>query len=161
MGSAPEWTRSARAWARCARPSCTVRHARGGRIFEAYRDGELEDDDEVAVIHGPARPATAVRGHGQHPRRLAAAERRGIIAGRPAMPLVRIAKELFYHDRTFERLLRRGRRALGRVPPVGAARLAAAGGWTGARGRVRDARGDASAAGRRGPSYAGRLKTLE
>ena len=24
-----------------------------GRIFEAYRDGELEDDDEVAVIHGP------------------------------------------------------------------------------------------------------------
>ena len=25
-----------------------------GRIFEAYRDGRLEDDDEVAVIHGPA-----------------------------------------------------------------------------------------------------------
>jgi hypothetical protein len=24
-----------------------------GRIFEAYRDGRLEDDDEVAVIHGP------------------------------------------------------------------------------------------------------------
>ena len=25
-----------------------------GRIFEAFRDGELEDDDEVAVVHGPA-----------------------------------------------------------------------------------------------------------
>jgi hypothetical protein len=25
-----------------------------GRIFEMYRDGELEDDDEVAVIHAPA-----------------------------------------------------------------------------------------------------------
>jgi hypothetical protein len=25
-----------------------------GRIFEAYRDGVLEDDDEVAVLHGPA-----------------------------------------------------------------------------------------------------------
>lgn len=24
-----------------------------GRIFEAYRDGELTDDDEVALIHGP------------------------------------------------------------------------------------------------------------
>ncbi len=25
-----------------------------GAVFEAYRDGRLEDDDEVAVIHGPA-----------------------------------------------------------------------------------------------------------
>ena len=25
-----------------------------GRIFEAFRDGVLEDDDEVAVVHGPA-----------------------------------------------------------------------------------------------------------
>src|SRR5215470_18896878 len=25
-----------------------------GSIFEAYRSGELEDDDEVAVLHGPA-----------------------------------------------------------------------------------------------------------
>ena len=25
-----------------------------GRIFEAFRDGALEDDDEVAVLHGPA-----------------------------------------------------------------------------------------------------------
>ena len=25
-----------------------------GKIFEAYRDGVIEDDDEVAVLHGPA-----------------------------------------------------------------------------------------------------------
>ena len=25
-----------------------------GEIFEAFRDGRLEDDDEVAVIHGEA-----------------------------------------------------------------------------------------------------------
>ena len=24
-----------------------------GRIYEAFRDGVLEDDDEVAVLHGP------------------------------------------------------------------------------------------------------------
>ena len=24
-----------------------------GRIYEAFRDGILEDDDEVAVLHGP------------------------------------------------------------------------------------------------------------
>ena len=25
-----------------------------GRVFELFRDGLLEDDDEVAVAHGPA-----------------------------------------------------------------------------------------------------------
>ena len=46
---------AAPAWARCARRSCTLFGMRGvGRIFEAFRDGALEDDDEVAVVHGPA-----------------------------------------------------------------------------------------------------------
>ena len=58
--SSGRWPRAstcsaAPAWARCAPPSCTRSACAGvGRIFEAYRDGELEDDDEVAVIHGPA-----------------------------------------------------------------------------------------------------------
>src|SRR5205814_1005092 len=30
-----------------------------GRIFEAFRSGELEDDDEVAVVHGDAGIAFA------------------------------------------------------------------------------------------------------
>ena len=45
---------AAPAWARCGRPSCTRSAWQGvGRIFEAFRDGVLEDDDEVAVVHGP------------------------------------------------------------------------------------------------------------
>ena len=48
-----------------------------GRIFEAYRDGVLpgsgdepfEDDDEVAVVHGPAgeRVRRSIGGDGEHP----------------------------------------------------------------------------------------------
>ena len=30
-----------------------------GRIFEGFRDGELQDDDEVAVVHGPAETGFA------------------------------------------------------------------------------------------------------
>jgi hypothetical protein len=78
-----------------------------GRIFEAFRKGELEDDDEVAVIHGP--PATGYLALSDAMvnirATLAAAERDGVIAATTRDALVRIAKELFYHDRTFERLL--------------------------------------------------------
>jgi hypothetical protein len=27
-----------------------------GRVFEGYRDGVYEDDDEVAVVHGSRKP---------------------------------------------------------------------------------------------------------
>ena len=30
-----------------------------GRIFEDYRDGRLTDDDEVALLHGPAEADTS------------------------------------------------------------------------------------------------------
>ena len=40
------------AWARCGRPSSHTFGMRGvGAIYRAYADGELEDDDEVAVAH--------------------------------------------------------------------------------------------------------------
>jgi hypothetical protein len=80
-----------------------------GRIFEAFRDGELEDDDEVAVIHGPPETGYLALSDAMVNIRatLAAAERTGIIAAATRDALVRIAKELFYHDRTFERLLER------------------------------------------------------
>ncbi len=43
------------AWVPCGRPSCTPSGwSASGAIFEAYRDGALEADDEVAVLHGPA-----------------------------------------------------------------------------------------------------------
>ena len=48
----------------------SFRHARRRRIFEAYRDGELTDDDEVALIHGPPETGyvSPERTDGQHPR---------------------------------------------------------------------------------------------
>jgi hypothetical protein len=80
-----------------------------GRIFEAYRAGELEDDDEVAVIHGPPETGYVALSEAMVNLRetLAAAERGGIIGAPTRAALIRTAKELFYHDRTLERLLDR------------------------------------------------------
>jgi hypothetical protein len=112
-----------------------------GRIFEAYRNGELEDDDEVAVIHGPAETGYLALSEAMVNIRetLAAAERNGIIAATTRDDLVRIAKELFYHDRTFERVLER---AAERSMP--ARELAALRAWL-PQGRVDQKREDALA----------------
>jgi hypothetical protein len=79
-----------------------------GWIFEAYRDGLLDDDDEVAVIHGPAdanyvplsEPMVNVR------RTLSAAEGDGIISAETRHELIRRVKELFYHHRSFDHLFK-------------------------------------------------------
>lgn len=78
-----------------------------GRIFEAYRDGVLEDDDEVAVTHGPAETGYLALSEAMVNirRTLAAAEAAGIIGAASRDALLRIAKDLFYPDRTYERLL--------------------------------------------------------
>jgi hypothetical protein len=80
-----------------------------GRIFEAYRDGELEDDDEVAVIHGPPETGYVALSEAMvniH-RTLDEAAGDSVIAPATRDCLIRIAKELFYHDRTFDHLLDR------------------------------------------------------
>jgi hypothetical protein len=78
-----------------------------GRIFEAYRDGELEDDDEVAVIHGPSETGYLALSEAlvNIRRTLSEAEFAAVISPSSRDALVRLAKELFYHDRTFARLL--------------------------------------------------------
>jgi hypothetical protein len=78
-----------------------------GRIFEAYRDGELEDDDEVAVIHGPAETGYVALSEAMVNirRTLDEAAYDGLVAPAKRDHLIRIAKELFYHDRTFDRVL--------------------------------------------------------
>jgi hypothetical protein len=78
-----------------------------GRIFEAYRDGELEDDDEVAVIHGPPETSYVALSEAMVNirRTLDGAVSDGLIAPATRDHLIRIAKDLFYHDRTFDRLL--------------------------------------------------------
>ena len=87
-----------------------------GRIFEAYRDGvfepndevAFEDDDEVAVIHGPAEisfiplsePMVNIRCT------LAKAEAVGKISRATREALTKIAKKTFYQQRSYQNLLR-------------------------------------------------------
>ena len=80
-----------------------------GRVFEAYRDRELEDDDEVAVIHGPPETGYVALSEAMVNirRTLDEAACEGLIAPATRDHLVRIGKDLFYHDRTFDRLLGR------------------------------------------------------
>jgi hypothetical protein len=81
-----------------------------GRIFAAYLAGELEDDDEVAVMHGPApagyvtlsEPMVNIRAT------LEAAERAGIVTAATRAVLVERGKGLFYQERSWERVLADG-----------------------------------------------------
>ncbi len=78
-----------------------------GRIFEAFRDGELEDDDEVAVAHGPAE-----LGHIQVSEAmvniratLARAETEGVLSKSSRGALEAFAKSMFFPQRSWEALL--------------------------------------------------------
>ena len=86
-------------------------HARGmigvGRIFEWYRDGRINDDSEVALLHAGAehafRPLTVplvnVRWAAE------CAERAGILRAAEARALVASAARIFYQERTWPRVL--------------------------------------------------------
>ncbi len=80
-----------------------------GEVYEAYRDGVLEDDDEVAVVHGPPelgyRAATEAMVNIRHT--LARAAEAGTVSTDTADALVRISKGIFYKDRDWhsDRLL--------------------------------------------------------
>jgi hypothetical protein len=119
-----------------------------GRIFAAYRSGRFapyddpfEDDDEVAVIHGPAELgfpplSTAlvdIRAS------LAAAAEAGVIAAATRDQLLAAAKALFYHERSLD-----GLPALGRDLGLPEGEMAALERWLPA-GRVEQKRADALA----------------
>jgi hypothetical protein len=80
-----------------------------GRIYEDFRDGVLEDDDEVALLHGPEElgypPLTEamvnIRGT------LAKSIRQDIVSAALAAQLTVIGKALFYKERTYEGMLQR------------------------------------------------------
>jgi hypothetical protein len=79
-----------------------------GSVYEQYRDGRLTDDDEVAVLHGPEEI-----GYVQVTEAMAnvratidRASQLGVIAPELAASLVRIAKSLFYKDRTYEAIIK-------------------------------------------------------
>jgi len=84
-----------------------------GWIFEQYRDGALEDDDEVAVLHGPAGTGYVALSEAMVNirRTLAAAASAGVLDADAAAALARIAKALFYKDRSYAALLERAGRA--------------------------------------------------
>lgn len=81
-----------------------------GRIFEAFRDGILTDDDEVAVLHGPEElgcPAVTeamvnIRAT------LDAAITEGALNLVLAAHLAEIAKRVFYKDRSWDLVTRLG-----------------------------------------------------
>jgi hypothetical protein len=80
-----------------------------GLVYRQFRSGEMTDDDEVAVLHGPAEvdyvPVTEamVNVRSTVDRALQA----GIVEPEVAAVLVSAAKSLFYKDRTYELILKR------------------------------------------------------
>ena len=78
-----------------------------GQIYEAFRDGILEDDDEVAVLHGPEELGyPAVTEAMVNIRATLAAATDSSVFGSPlAANLTDIAKALFYKDRTYSAIL--------------------------------------------------------
>ena len=80
-----------------------------GKVFEAYRDGVLEDDDEVALMHAPAEygfralsePMVNIRFT------LERAEAAGVVGAAARRALESAAKRLHYRERTYPAVLRR------------------------------------------------------
>ena len=78
-----------------------------GQIFESYRDGELEDDDEVALIHGPqdmgyiglSEPMVNIRAT------LKQAVSDGVLTAKLAGRLINAAKATYYRERNWDTLL--------------------------------------------------------
>jgi hypothetical protein len=74
-----------------------------GRIFEAYRDEVYTDDDEVALLHGPAESSYREMSEAMVNIRatVAHAVSSGIISPASAECVVRCAKDTFYQVRSF------------------------------------------------------------
>ena len=79
-----------------------------GIIFKQYRDEVLEDDDEVAIAHGPAEIGFQAASEAMVNIRmtLQKAELLNVISTELRVALEKIGKELFYPDRNYSLLLR-------------------------------------------------------
>jgi hypothetical protein len=78
-----------------------------GRVFEAFRDGVLEDDDEVAILHESEASGYAPRSEAMVNIRatLRAALSAGVIDAETEAEVSRAAKSLFYADRSLKAAL--------------------------------------------------------
>jgi hypothetical protein len=96
-----------------------------GRIFAAYRDGVLCDDDEVAVLHGPEELGypTVTEAMVNIRATLDKAVAAGVQDSWCVPRLTEAGKGLFYKERTWEALLERA--AGGSIPPLGLDEFAA------------------------------------
>jgi len=78
-----------------------------GRIFEDFRDGRLADDDEVALLHGPAEadyiglsePMVNIRAT------IERAEAQGLLDTETSAHILSVAKSLFYQERNWPSIL--------------------------------------------------------
>jgi hypothetical protein len=79
-----------------------------GLVYREFRSGGLTDDDEVAVLHGPAEldylPVTEAMVNVRST--VDCALRSGIVEPDAAAALVGAAKSLFYKDRNYELILK-------------------------------------------------------
>lgn len=83
-----------------------------GRVFRDYASGRLSDDDEVAVVHGPAElgwQAVSVALVNIRAT-LALAARRGVLDRQQGRRLATLAKAIFYKERDYATLLAAARR---------------------------------------------------
>jgi hypothetical protein len=96
-----------------------------GAIFEAYRSGQLEDDDEVAVVHAPPELGYVQLSEAMVNIRvtLKKAADEGVLPPPHAAALTDIAKSLYYKNRSYDRVLAEG--AARQLPGDALARLKA------------------------------------
>jgi hypothetical protein len=87
-----------------------------GLVYRLYRSGKIIDDDEVALLHGPpdvgSVPVTEAMVNIRMT--LRRARRLEIITAADELTISRIAKSLYYKDRTLDRILRLSHDQLGR-----------------------------------------------
>ncbi|MCP3144104.1 TfuA-like protein [Pyxidicoccus xibeiensis] len=83
-----------------------------GTVFEAFHRGELQDDDEVAVAHASAEDGWRPLSEAMVTFRatLAAAQAANTVRPQTRTTLERVAKSLFYVERTWPRVLADGAR---------------------------------------------------
>jgi len=82
-----------------------------GRIFEDFRTGVLEDDDEVTVVHAPSDAGYLAGSEAMVNIRATLDAADGVIADDTKRTLLSAAKARYYPERTWPRLLEDGREA--------------------------------------------------
>lgn len=84
-----------------------------GAIFEMYRDGVLEDDDEVAVAHGTEEFGFRAGSEAMVDirRTLARAVEDRVVSDSTGVAIQSLAKSMFYPDRNYQLIVRRAAEA--------------------------------------------------